>query len=81
MKVSPLISLTFSNSEDHVDYQLKKDHILIVKFALSSLQELTQKLSVAQTAALETEKKLRSHMEELSRKEETIRKLESEVAR
>ncbi|KIH46623.1 hypothetical protein ANCDUO_23322, partial [Ancylostoma duodenale] len=47
----------------------------------SDYEEVTRKLSAAQSAALESEKKLRSHMEELSRKEETIRKLEAEVAR
>ncbi|EYC16636.1 hypothetical protein Y032_0033g2760 [Ancylostoma ceylanicum] len=47
----------------------------------SDYEEVTRKLSAAQSAALESEKKLRSHVEELSRKEEAIRKLEAEVAR
>ncbi|KHJ93694.1 kinase domain protein [Oesophagostomum dentatum] len=44
-------------------------------------QEVTRKLTAAQTAAAESEKKLRSQMDELNRKDETIRKLEDEVAR
>ncbi|KAK6051785.1 kinase domain protein, partial [Cooperia oncophora] len=44
-------------------------------------EEVNRQLSVAQAALVESEMKLRSQLEETGKKEETIRKLESEVAR
>lgn len=42
---------------------------------------MNRKLSTAQSALIETEKKLRFQQDESTRKDEAIRKLEKEIAR
>ncbi|PIO73577.1 protein kinase domain protein, partial [Teladorsagia circumcincta] len=80
---SPILKIQEATGSNASVNAVPKEQASSVSNGISDgeFEELNRQLTTAKSALLESEKKLRSQLEETSKKEETIRKLESEVAR
>ncbi|PIO70889.1 hypothetical protein TELCIR_07242 [Teladorsagia circumcincta] len=80
---SPILKIQEATGSNASVNAVAKEQASSVSNGISDgeFEELNRQLTAAKSALLESEKKLRSQLEETGKKEETIRKLESEVAR